>query len=131
MSQNLPAIQVQVSLSDRAAIKNFLDELEAVAQSCTVVSTPAPQPDLIKQPETKAKKENYLDDIAQKYSFAPPRTNFYKSNDPSHSGAIIGSPKNAQNCPTPKSIVPSGIMWQFNKTCKALLSSISTIQRKQ
>jgi hypothetical protein len=136
MSQNLPAIQVQCGVPDREAIKSFLKELEAVADSCnSVVSDPAAAaPEIQTSREPDAPSENYLDEIAKKYSFAPPRRTFYKCDEAahqSHTSMPSCLPKTTANSLPAKPIVPSGIMWQVNKTYKALLSSFSTIHRKQ
>ena len=133
MSQNLPAIQVQCGVPDREAIKSFLEELEAVASACSnIVSEPVANDEPPLPPDRPS--DNYLDDIARKYSFAPPRSTFYKGDETAHHQAhtsIHSSlPKTTPQALPAKPFVPSGIMWQVSRTYKALLSSISTIHRK-
>lgn len=109
MSNNLPALHIRKPLPGQAEVLNFLDELEAVALSCqTVVTTPL---------EPANKPVSYLESIAAKYAFAPPRRELYKAPVPTH-------------CANVKSIIPAEIMWQFNKKCRELLGTFNATQHK-
>lgn len=76
MSNELPSIKVSADAKLKATagspaddIRRFLAELEAVAESCQTVST---------KPTSGERPPTYLEPIAKKYSFAPPRKPLYE-----------------------------------------------------
>jgi hypothetical protein len=77
MSNELPSINVNVNAKLKAGtpgspeedVRRFLSELESIAESCQTVVT---------EPGSGQRPPTYLEPIARKYSFAPPRKPLYE-----------------------------------------------------
>jgi hypothetical protein len=80
MSNQLPAIELLQDLRTGEAIKSFMEELEAVAEGCSVTSPFASVP--TEQPaEPEVKTCGDLKAVAEMYSFASPKPRFYRTED--------------------------------------------------
>src|SRR5579871_5915665 len=80
MSNQLPAIELLNDLRTGEAIKSFMEELEAVAEACSITSPfAAIQTEPTAEPEVKTCGD--LNSVAEMYSFAPPKPRFYRTED--------------------------------------------------
>ncbi|HEY9680236.1 MAG TPA: hypothetical protein V6C86_01445 [Oculatellaceae cyanobacterium] len=96
MSNQLPSIELLNGLRAGEAIKSFMDELEAVAESCSSTSPfPAVTPEHTAatteafraetaetdKVDSEVKTCGNLNSVAEMYSFAPPKPRFYRTED--------------------------------------------------
>ena len=96
MSNQLPSIELLNGLRTGEAIKSFMDELEAVAESCSSTSpfpaiasehaastteAYASETATTEKADSEVKTCGDLNSVAEMYSFASPKPRFYRTED--------------------------------------------------